>query len=83
MLTILFFGRLSEAAGGGERRVALPPGVADTDGLREWLARDDPALGAALAQPVVATAVDGTVSQGNVPLAGDEEVAFMPPVSGG
>lgn len=83
MLTILFFGRLTEVAGIEQRVIPLPPGVADTAALREWLGRHDPALAEALAAPSTTIAVDGTVTRGIVPLTGGEEVAFMPPVSGG
>jgi molybdopterin converting factor subunit 1 len=83
MLTILFFGRLSDAAGGSLRTIKLPSGVTDTAALRDWLGRDDPALAAALADPATMVAVDGTVARGDFMLKGGEEVAFMAPVSGG
>lgn len=82
-MRILFFGRLSEVAGASEREVALPPGVSDLAGLRSWLARQDGRLGEAMSGLRVRTAVNGTLATGNVPLAGNEEVAFMSPVSGG
>lgn len=83
MITILFFGRLSEAANTGRRTIPLPPGVADTAALRGWLGRDEPALAAALAEPAMGIAVNGALSRTNVILTGNEEVAFMAPVSGG
>ena len=83
MLTVLFFGRLTDAAGSGERRIPLPPGVADVAALRGWLGRDDPALRDALAALDVRAAVDGALAPDDAPLLGREEVAFLPPVSGG
>jgi len=82
-MRILFYGRLSEAARASERTMALPAGVCDVAGLRHALGREDEPLAEALAGAGVRVAVNGTVVVGEMPLLGDEEVAFMSPVSGG
>lgn len=79
MATILFFGRLRDAVGRSTLTATLPDGVHDTDGIRAWLARDHPALRDAS----VRIAVNAELRSGNVPLADGDEIAFLPPMSGG
>lgn len=79
MATILFFGRLQEAVGRRALTAALPAGVRDTESLREWLGRDHPALRDAS----VRIAVNAELRAGTVPLADGDEIAFLPPMSGG
>jgi len=83
MMRILFFGRLGEAAGGGEMRVDPPTGVDDIAALRDWLAQRDPALAEALAARGVRTALDQAFCGDNAKIAGAQEIAFMSPLSGG
>jgi molybdopterin synthase sulfur carrier subunit len=77
--TIIFFGRLQEAVGTRALTTALPPEVRDTESLRAWLGRDHPAL----ADPNVKIAVNAELRPGGVPLAEGDEIAFLPPMSGG
>ena len=79
MATILFFGRLRDAVGTSALTATLPEGIRDTDGLRAWLGRDHPALRDAS----VRIAVNAELSPGNAPLAEGDEIAFLPPMSGG
>ncbi len=79
MATILFFGRLQQAMGTSALTATLPDGVRDTDGLRAWLGRDHPAL----CDASVRIAVNAELGSGNIPLADGDEIAFLPPVSGG
>ncbi|HWU01630.1 MAG TPA: MoaD/ThiS family protein [Novosphingobium sp.] len=79
MARLVFLGRLADLAGDAPARVAAP---LDWAGL---LALLPPALAQAVAGPRVRVAVDGAVlaDKATLALAGDEEVAFLPPVSGG
>jgi molybdopterin converting factor small subunit len=72
---ILFYGRLREAAPAGP----VPPGVRDTGALRAWLARSRPEL----LDDSIRIAVNDEMILGDRALADDDEVAFLPPMSGG
>lgn len=74
-LTVLFLGRLQDAAGQGERTVEYR---ADVAGLIDSF---DAELGLALRSDKVRVAVNGAF--GATVLADGDEVAFLPPVSGG
>ena len=79
MARLLFFGRLRDAVGAGELAVSVPAGIGDVQSLRDWLSRDHPAL----ADANVKVAVNGALAPGNPALTPDDEIAFMPPMSGG
>jgi len=79
MATILFLGRLRETVGTGVLDVTLPEGVRDAESLRDWLGRDHPAL----REPSIRIAVNAELHPGSAPLAERDEIAFLPPVSGG
>lgn len=74
-LTVLFLGRLQDVAGGAERTVAYR---ADVAALIDSFEAD---LAAALRSDKVRVAVNGQL--GATSLADGDEVAFLPPVSGG
>lgn len=79
MTQILFFGRLRDSVGAGALAVELPAGVRDTESLRAWLGGEHPAL----LDPAVRTAVNAELQAGNSPFAEGDEIAFLPPMSGG
>ncbi len=84
MTRILFFGVLREKAGGAERNVDVPRGLATMDALIEWLAASDAELKSALLAPSVRIAVDQSILSGrNEPFGAADEIAFLPPFSGG
>jgi molybdopterin synthase sulfur carrier subunit len=76
---VLMLGRLRDAAGWREREMALPSSIA---ALIAALS-EDPALGAALGGKGVQVAVNKAVVRGDHPLGPADEVAFLPPMSGG
>ncbi len=75
------FGRLADVAGWRER--VLEPSPERLSEARAMLARLDAGLGDALAAPGVRAAVDRVLAQGDAILGAAEEIAFMPPMSGG
>lgn len=77
--TVRFFGPAIELAGQPERRYELPTG-ATVGALAGMLATDYPRLGAALG---VRLAVNRRYVALNRVLADGDEVAVIPPVSGG
>ena len=74
-LRVLFLGRLEDAAGAATREVATHPDVA------ALIAAFEPALAQTLRSGTVRVAVNGVL--GATALADGDEVAFLPPVSGG
>lgn len=77
-MKVRFFGRLRDAIG-DEIDVDVPPRITDSDALRDWLARDHPAL----ADRAVKIALDDRILVVAAPLDGANEISFLPPVSGG
>lgn len=78
-LKLLFLGRLEDAAGGAERDVAFAPTL---DAL---LAALEPDLAEALRGPRIRLALNGALlaDPAGLMLADGDELAFLPPVSGG
>lgn len=80
---ILFFGALKDAAGVSERIEALPSSVKTPNMLIEFLAADNPHLLEALQAPTVRIAIDQEIKQRDDIIGTPNEIAFMPPFSGG
>ena len=77
-MRLRFFGRLRDSIG-GEREVALPPEVGDSEQLRAWLGREHHEL----LDASVRMALDDRMLVAKAPLGDAVEVSFLPPVSGG
>ncbi|HET6142290.1 MAG TPA: molybdenum cofactor biosynthesis protein MoaE [Candidatus Acidoferrales bacterium] len=77
---VLFFGRLKDIVGKSEEQAELSDGARVED-LFERYGRNFPELGK-FRQSVVAS-VNQEFAEWRAPLAADDEVAFLPPVSGG
>lgn len=82
MAQLLFFGRLGDLAGGTERTLQLsePHAIADLIGI---LGATDDLLGSALAEPRIRYAINGAIVDSATLVEDDDELAFLPPVSGG
>jgi molybdopterin converting factor small subunit len=72
---ILFFGRLRDLAPAGP----MPPGVRDTGALRAWLGRDRPEL----LDGSIRIVVNDEIILDDRSLDDEDEIAFLPPMSGG
>ena len=82
MARILFFGKLADAAGGRMRD--WPLGEALTVGdLVAALGAADKGLGAALGEKSVRFIVNEVMASHEAPIGDEDEIAFLPPVSGG
>ena len=79
MARVLVFGRLAHIAGWRQREIALPSGVDTVASFRAYLADTHPELGA----PSTRVAVNRHVAQETDPVSDADEIAFMPPMSGG
>ena len=79
-VTIRLFARLREITGAGElaREVSAP---ADAQAAWAALAREFPAL--EQYRPVISCAINEQYAKFDAPLADGDEIAFLPPVSGG
>ncbi|GGB92318.1 hypothetical protein GCM10011494_08350 [Novosphingobium endophyticum] len=78
-IDLIFLGRLEDVAGAGQRAAALQPSV---DAVIDSL---EPELAQALRAPNVKLAVNGILLRDtDAPVLRDgDEIAFLPPVSGG
>lgn len=78
-LKLVFLGRLEDAAGADAREVPL---AASVEAVLDAL---EPGLAAALRAPRVKRAINGALLRdGDAPVLRDgDEIAFLPPVSGG
>lgn len=76
LVKVLVFGPLAEELGGREHQITLPSGSAirflvEEMGLEHWLGQG------------LALAVNGNRVEEDFPLTENDEVALLPPVSGG
>ncbi len=83
MATLLFFGRLGDMAGGVEREFSLPEPETKLKTILDVLNREDLVLGAALRDPSTRIAVNGEIVTEMGCIKDCDEIAFMPPFSGG
>lgn len=74
-MRILYFGRLRD----GEPAGAVPPVVRDTGALRAWLGKSRPEL----LDPSIRIAVNDELILKDRPIGDGDEIAFLPPMSGG
>jgi molybdopterin converting factor subunit 1 len=79
-VTVRLFARLRELAGSGELTTELPDGSTARDAWNA-IAHDHPPLAAYAT--TVSCAVNETYARFTTPLRDGDEVAFLPPVSGG
>jgi molybdopterin synthase sulfur carrier subunit len=76
---VLLFGRFADAAGWREREVEAPR----LSELTHALGEADDLLGEALARPGLQVAVNQAIVRGDAELGPADEVAYLPPMSGG
>ena len=84
MVRLVFLGKFGEVAPAELAEVALPGDVHTLQDLKAWVARQQPLLGAAMdatrTRMIVNQCVAHDLSQA---IADGDEVAFLPPMSGG
>lgn len=82
MITLLYFGRLSDRIGCQKETIPLPRDVSNTTELRRWLDHHHDAGGNFL-EETVRIAINDRFVQEPIGIKSADEIAFMPPVSGG
>ncbi len=83
-MKLVFLGRFREIAAPSMARLTPPSDVCTLGDLKDWLARTDPALAEALSGSRIQYAVNQTLVRDLAhPLGESDEIAFLPPMSGG
>lgn len=83
MAKILFFGPLKDVSGEAARDMALPSSVNSPAGLIDYIRVSDEALGLALRAPSVRVIVNNVIVERSAAISDGDEIAFLPPFSGG
>jgi molybdopterin converting factor small subunit len=83
-MKLVFLGRLREMAGSRFSDVVLPDGVHTLSGLQDWLVRAEPVLARGLNGARIQCADNQVIVRDPAyPIRDDDEIAFLPPMSGG
>jgi len=83
-LTLVYLARLRDAFGASSERIALPAQVTTAGELRAWLATRGGIWAAELAPGrTVRIAVNHDIAHPDTPIRPGDEVALLPPVTGG
>jgi molybdopterin synthase sulfur carrier subunit len=83
-MRLLYFAWVREAIGVGEEAAAVPDDVLTVADLVDWLAAGSDRHAAAFAdRSRLRAAIDGAFVAMDAPIAGAQEIAIFPPVTGG
>lgn len=83
-MKLVFLGRFREIANPRLNDMALPQGVATLAQLQAWLLRAEPLLAEALGSARSQVAINQAIVRDPAhPVRDSDEIAFLPPMSGG
>ncbi len=82
-ITVRYFARMAETMGCLEESLDLPAGVTDGEGLIQWLATRNPRQADALLDPSNRVGVNNRLGDRDVTISDGDEIAILPPFSGG
>jgi MoaD family protein len=82
-IRVRYFARIRDLMGAPEELLEADPGLASAEGLLAHLSKRAPAVASALAHPSVRVEVNGVIGARDAALADGDEVAILPPFSGG
>jgi molybdopterin converting factor small subunit len=82
-MKISFAGRLADVAGTRELERELPDHVRDLVALSRWVGEGGAELEEALRSPGVRVLVNDQIRHSNCAISEDDEIAFLPVLSGG
>jgi molybdopterin synthase sulfur carrier subunit len=84
MTRLVYFAWVREKVGVMEEEFAIPETVATVGDLITTLAARDETYAAAFCEPtMIRTAIDKIHAEHDAPVAGADEIAFFPPMTGG
>jgi sulfur-carrier protein len=84
VIQLVFLGKFGELASAGLGEIALPDGVRTLSDLQQWLVQREPLLGQAMAATRTRLIVNHCVAHDlSQPVSDGDEIAFLPPMSGG
>jgi len=84
LIRLVFLGKFGDVAPAALAEIALPGNVQTLKDLKDWVARQQPLLGEAMAATRTRLIVNQCVAHDlSQPVADGDEVAFLPPMSGG
>ncbi len=83
MARILYFGRLADIAGVASVDIDIDIDNNTLDAVISLIAADNGALGHALLEPSIKTAVNTHIVPRSTTVSNHDEIAFLPPLSGG
>lgn len=84
MVNLVFLGKFGDLAPTHLSKVALPGDVRTLADLKHWLTRQQPLLGQAMAATTTRLILNQCVAHDlSLPVSDGDEVAFLPPMSGG
>jgi molybdopterin synthase sulfur carrier subunit len=84
MARLLYLGRFADIAGAREETIDLPPSAITLAGLKTWMDQRNPALSEAFTQAHARVAINQEiVRRADHPVRNTDEIAFLPPMSGG
>jgi sulfur-carrier protein len=80
----VYFAWVRERVGKAEEELSPPPSVGTIDELVAWLSRQGENYAYAFERPLaVRAALDRVHARRDAPIAGVQEIAFFPPMTGG
>ncbi len=82
-IRVRYFARIRDMMGASEETIEAASGLADAAALLATLAARKPEVADALAHPSIRVEVNGVIGARTAPLKDGDEVAILPPFSGG
>jgi molybdopterin converting factor small subunit len=84
VVRLVFLGKFGDVAPAGLAEISLPGDVRTLSDLKTWVARTEPVLGHAMATTPTRMIVNQCVAHDlSGPVTDGDEIAFLPPMSGG
>lgn len=83
VVKVLLFGRLGELDSRGSISIELGDSIQTVADIRKLLSEENPILGKALAEPQNLIALNQNIVNADHNLSAGDELAFLPPVTGG
>jgi sulfur-carrier protein len=83
MAKLLFLGKFADMAGGREQQKVLSKNIASMGQLLAQLQQENPMLAEALQHVSTNYVVNQEICHADAPIKDTDEIAFLPPMSGG